>query len=140
MNVWILTDAERILKKPEQLLDEDDADSMIKIRAVEPPPPPIRTVHFHSDAKINARMVKKSLKDYEIESCEMMDDSKTDIIVTFKDAAGKIYRTKSSFVFIVLNNLWGMHLAWITDFVTDVAQKKFWSDALLIPLMVLLGL
>ena len=93
------------MEKPEQLLDEDDADSVIKIRAVEPPPPPIRAVHFHCDAKINTRMVKKSLKDYEIESCEMMDDSKTDIIVTFKDAAGKIYRTKSSFMFIVLNNM-----------------------------------
>ena len=76
------------MEKPEQLLDEDDADSVIKIRAVEPPPPPIRAVHFHCDVEINTRMVKKSLKDYEIESYEMMDDSKTDIIVTFKNAAG----------------------------------------------------
>ena len=76
------------MEKPEQLLDEDDADSMIKIRAVKPPPPPIRAVHFHCDAKINTRMVKKSLKDYEIESCEMIDDGNHDVIVTFKNAAG----------------------------------------------------
>ena len=55
------TDAERILEKPEQLLDEDDAGSMIKVRAVETPPTPICAVHFHCDAKINTRMVKKSL-------------------------------------------------------------------------------
>ena len=34
-------------------------------------------------------MVKKYLKDYEIESCERMGDSTTDIIVVFKNAAGR---------------------------------------------------
>ena len=33
-----------------------------------------------------------------------------------------------------------MQLTGITDFITNVAQKQFWLDALLIPLMVLLGL
>ena len=82
----IFEDALRILENPEQYLDPADKTSQIKIRALAPP---IRAVRFHSDTAINVRMVKKSLKGIETESCTMMGDSKCDVVVTFKHAEGK---------------------------------------------------
>ena len=81
----MLSDAEKILEHPEQCLDPDDDDTKIKIRRV---PPQNRKVVFHCQGKTNSRMVKKSLKGKDIESCEPASGSQTDIIVTFKYAEG----------------------------------------------------
>ena len=81
-----VSDAQRILENPEQWLDTEDPVRKIEIR---PSAPPIRAVRFQSDTKINTRMVKKSLKDLDIEMCEMMGDSKSNVIVVFKNADGR---------------------------------------------------
>ena len=47
-----------------------------------------RSVCFHCEKKVTAEMVKKSIQEVDIESCELLDNSNCDVLVVFKHKAG----------------------------------------------------
>ena len=67
----IVTDAERILKEPEQNL----TDGKIKIRAVERPSLLTGALCPHSETKGNTAMADRSLSYNQEKSCKLEDDS-----------------------------------------------------------------
>lgn len=53
-------------------------------------------------------MVKKSLKDLEIESLEMLGDSKSDVLVVFKNAEGMSLLSADTLVHLNSRPLFGI--------------------------------
>ena len=74
-----MADAEKVSENAGELLDGNQEDQ----------PLPIRAVHFHCEHRVNIRLVWRSLNSYKIETCERIGDSRTDFIVVFKNAAGR---------------------------------------------------
>lgn len=81
MIIFVVT--EEILKKPCQFLELGDEGSRIMVRPLAP-----QVVCFHSDQGLNTRLVRKSLKDFDIVSCEQMGESQFDVLVVFKETEG----------------------------------------------------
>lgn len=82
-----------MLEKPDQYLEDGDEDSLIRLRPAIVKQ--IRAVLFHSDVGMNSRTLKKSLKEYKIESCDKFGDGKSDFVVVFENAEGDYYLVPS---------------------------------------------
>ena len=78
--------AERILEQPERLLDEDDDDSIIRIR---PLATPTKEILVTGQSKMSARMMKTYFKKFgDIEKVAEKGDDKRQFIVTFANSKG----------------------------------------------------
>ena len=83
----IFTDAQRILANPEQLLDEEDCDSKIKLRLFHEP---IRELLVSTDKPLNARYIKNCFKKLgELEQCVQASDDRQQFVVTFSNSDGE---------------------------------------------------
>ena len=90
-----MADAKRILEQPDHLLDEDDEDSIIRVR---PLVTPARAVLVTGESKMSARMMRNYFKRFgEVEKVAEQGDDKLQFVVTFTNAEGmcKIVLDKS---------------------------------------------
>ena len=86
----ILPGAKRILDQPDQLLDEDDEDSIIRVRPLTPSPS-TREVLVTGQGKMTLRMMKNYFKKFGVvEKVTQKGDDKQQFIVTFNNAEGII--------------------------------------------------
>ena len=85
--LWCLfTEAEEILKIPDHYLDEDDEESVMKIRRFELP---IREILVTGKTNMTIRMMKNYFKKFNsFEKVAAKGDDKRHFIVTFSNAAG----------------------------------------------------
>ena len=85
--LWCLfTEAEEILKIPDHYLDEDDEESVMKIRRFELP---IREILVTGKTKMNIRMMKNYFKKFNsFEKVTAKGDDKRHFIITFNNVEG----------------------------------------------------
>lgn len=96
---FCFTVVERILAQPEQLLDSQNDDSIIKIRLAQAPK---RQLLVHSKQKINERMLKKCLNKQQLNNVDVQkygnvtEEGHQQFLITLDNSEGEISHIISS--------------------------------------------
>ena len=107
-----ITDAERILELPDQFLDEDDEDSVIRVR---PLIIPTREVLVTGESQMSVRMMRNYFKKHgDVVNVMAKGDERRQFIVTFTNAQGTwmAFRSCISLKFLSYINTGNDFTAW----------------------------